>query len=351
MMKTLNISLKQIDEKEKASNKYVDRLINLMHLYDISIKQVSDILDKEFNDNMGSEYQEHYFKKLTKRHHVKKNTVIPYANVFIDIVQKMKNELEYKTPKGIKEYLLSISSFLDTEVITSNDKYEEFQERVYKALQEWDGTKFEKAEPLHMAYNKAEKILKENGIIFEFGLHIGDIPRDENEKLNLYTDNLKSDEIYRIVEKKFLELDLSICYLLVHNWNDFKRILQDEIKVELLSLLIAEPVDTLNSIITELKESKVPNKEIIDNAIEYAYILNLFYQIPFNISSSHESLWKLFKKELELSSDIIVENFYNYFDSIIKVDWSIMKFLFIYLCTNCDYAISEEDELIIIMPQ
>lgn len=350
MMKTLNISLKQIDKKEKTSNKYVDRLINLMHLYDISIKQVTDTLDKKFNDNMGAEYQEHYFKKLTKRHHVRKNTVIPYANVFIDIVQKMKDELENKPPKEIKEYLLSISSFLDTEVITSNDRYEEFQERVFMALQEWDGTKFEISEPLHMAYDKAEKILKENGIIFEFDLHTGYIPRDEQEKLNLYTDILKSDEIYRIIEKKFLELDLSVCYLLVHNWNDFKRLLQDETKVELLSLLVAEPVDTLNSIRTELKESKAPNKDIIDNAIEYAYILDIFNQIPLNISASHESLWKLFKKELELSSDIIVENFYNYFDGITKVNSSIMEFLFIYLCINCDYAISEEDELIIIMP-
>jgi len=126
--------------------------------------------------------------------------------------------------------------------------------------------------------------------------------------------------------------------------------LWDETTVELLTVLINEPIEYLNSAKDEIKYSMTPNNIIIDNAIEYSYILNIYRNLPLKIKASHSQLWIQFYKELKKTSVLILENLNKHFDSIVSISSPILEFLFVYLCTNCDYTISEDNELLIIMP-
>ncbi|ROR25770.1 hypothetical protein EDD66_110127 [Mobilisporobacter senegalensis] len=344
----LNIKFKDIIDANKSNAREIYKLKNLMDLFGVTVRQVCERASVYDTVNLDIDDRINYFYKLARRNS-RLDSIMLYINSFFEIVNERYLELEGKEACGIKENLLKLSPELNVEILINNSLYKNLQNKVFNIVLKYEKKKAETSLN-ESEYDEIEKILKMNGIKFNFGFDKYGITYFENEDSNLLYEAYKQEEIFINLENRFMELDVSKCYFLVHNWNDIKRILWDETTVELLTVLINEPIEYLNSAKDEIKYSMTPNNIIIDNAIEYSYILNIYRNLPLKIKASHSQLWIQFYKELKKTSVLILENLNKHFDSIVSISSPILEFLFVYLCTNCDYTISEDNELLIIMP-
>jgi len=163
----LNIKFKDIIDANKSNAREIYKLKNLMDLFGVTVRQVCERASVYDTVNLDIDDRINYFYKLARRNS-RLDSIMLYINSFFEIVNERYLELEGKEACGIKENLLKLSPELNVEILINNSLYKNLQNKVFNIVLKYEKKKAETSLN-ESEYDEIEKILKMNGIKFNFG--------------------------------------------------------------------------------------------------------------------------------------------------------------------------------------
>lgn len=313
------------------------RMEKLMKIYDISEEK----LFKKLKCFREYEYIQSYIESF-KRY---RNRTITVNNDVVKGFFKVISESELGLKEGslVKYIFENTKHMVKNELLVNTEAFEWFEDTVCECVLQYAGIKIISPEE---KYQMAEKVLLANKINYSFE--------------NAWSHFLENDEILLRRERKERE---EICGAFINAYERLDELEQvfiyqnamklDALRIgteefELIRILVKEKqsldANRLFDVGEYLKSNvMLSGRQILDNAKKYSSILCLDYPCKQRkISKRNKGKRNEILKITESVSLAFLENSMQYLADIARIDRQIAEFIFVFLCTNAKYTVSEE---------